>query len=183
MLFKMSLFIENHSGGKSFIVKGDSREYKDILIANFGRWNPALKGYVYSNKHLETLKDIVQNINNGTIEPSNTVPNYAKTQKTKTKSITAPSDISGIDILSDLTSDNDKVKTFIYELHSPTIEDTVIIELKNNKIVTTVSHINPSGDIVHLVPINDADKTYEMGIYSGNWQLRGVFDQHTITFN
>ena len=69
---------------KSFLVKGETKDYKEILKNNFGRWNPTLQGWIFSMKHKEEIKLLLQTLNNSKKTSSISSQNHNKTSKTTT---------------------------------------------------------------------------------------------------
>ena len=58
------LTIEEYSD-KSFVIRGDTKEYKTQLMAGHGKWNPSLKGgagWIFSKKNMNTMKLFVNKI-------------------------------------------------------------------------------------------------------------------------
>lgn len=59
------LKVEEYSE-KAFVVRGDSKKYKEQLSSMHGKWNPRLTGgpgWIFSKKHMETVKKAVESIN------------------------------------------------------------------------------------------------------------------------
>lgn len=169
----MSLIVEPYSD-KSFIVKGDSRAWQTLLEENHGSWNRTLKGYLFSNKWLPQVQQLVSQINSGTIPQTNTVPVYAQ----KVKPMTLPGAQSTVvPIVS-------KTKTFTYTVHVPTLGDIVIIKIDGGNLETKVSYIFPNSDKIQLSRTNDQSETetYEAGVYAGTWKIRGEMREHTMLF-
>ena len=53
---------------KAFVVRGDTKPYKDNLLNRRGKWNPNLKGgagWIFSKRHLPTIKLFVDRVNRG----------------------------------------------------------------------------------------------------------------------
>lgn len=176
----MALSIEQYSD-KSFVVRGDSRAYKDILMNNYGKFNPNLggsPGYIFSLKHLEGITDIVNDINSGKINPSNQVKVYAKKNETVAMISTVPT----VPTASTAPSKN---QTLIYNVHKPTAGETVIVDYGNEKVGMTVEYVNNTSDIVHLRSNSNliASNSLEAGVYSGKWQIKSEIRQHTIFFS
>lgn len=52
---------------KSFVVRGNTKKYKDFLLERHGKYNPNLKiggpGWVFSNRHLDSLNKFVDQVN------------------------------------------------------------------------------------------------------------------------
>ena len=62
------LTIEEYSEN-SFVIRGNTKEYKEQLKTGYGRWNPRLKGgagWIFSKNHMDTMKLFVNKINNET---------------------------------------------------------------------------------------------------------------------
>jgi hypothetical protein len=62
------LTLEEYSE-KSFVIRGDSKEYKEQLKTGYGKWNTGLKGgpgWIFSKKNMNTMKLFVNKINNET---------------------------------------------------------------------------------------------------------------------
>ena len=62
------LTLEEYSE-KSFVIRGDTKEYKTQLMTGRGKWNPRLKdgpGWIFSKKNMNTMKLFVNKINNET---------------------------------------------------------------------------------------------------------------------
>lgn len=51
---------------KAFVVRGDTKPYKDNLLNRHGKWNPNLKGgagWIFSKRHLPIMKLFVDRVN------------------------------------------------------------------------------------------------------------------------
>jgi hypothetical protein len=60
----------NEYSEKAFVVRGDTKPYKDNLLNRRGKWNPNLKGgagWIFSKRHLPTMKLFVDRVNRGMI--------------------------------------------------------------------------------------------------------------------
>lgn len=58
----------NEYSEKAFVVRGDTKPYKDNLLNRRGKWNPNLKGgagWIFSKRHLPTMKLFVDRVNRG----------------------------------------------------------------------------------------------------------------------
>ena len=58
----------NEYSEKAFVVRGDTKPYKDNLLNRRGKWNPNLKGgagWIFSKRHLLTMKLFVNRVNRG----------------------------------------------------------------------------------------------------------------------
>ncbi len=80
----------------AFVVRGDSRPYISVLKQNGGKWNPNLQGgggYIFSNKHLNDVTVIVQQINSGNFHQVPT--SVPQETKIKYKAYVPPAPTSG----------------------------------------------------------------------------------------
>ena len=174
----MSLTIEAHPGGKSFVVKGDSRAYKDLLMENKGKWNPTLGGYVFSNTHLDDIQYIVGKINSGNVLATNSIPVYSKS--TPAVRPTIPTGLGASTLSLPIVA---KTKTHTYTVYLPIVDTTANILIQENKLPVKIFYVNPTGDIIRMYKDGDDSQVYEAGIYAGTWQVRGVIENHSIIFN
>ena len=58
----------NEYSEKAFVVRGNTKPYKDNLLNRRGKWNPNLKGgagWIFSKRHLPTMKLFVDRVNRG----------------------------------------------------------------------------------------------------------------------
>ena len=63
------LKIEEYSN-KAFVVRGNSKPYKEQFTSRHGRWNSNLKGgsgWIFSNRHIKNIKLFVNDINNNNV--------------------------------------------------------------------------------------------------------------------
>jgi SprT protein len=49
---------------KALLVKGDTRPHKEQLKEIGGKWNPTLKGWIFSKRHTQEVEALVQKISN-----------------------------------------------------------------------------------------------------------------------
>ncbi len=158
----MALKVETYSD-KSFVVRGDTRPYKTTLVDDLGgKWNPNLKGggaLIFSNKHLEEVTEIVDQINLGTYVQSLSI-SESKIPITKSK-----------------------IRKVEYLLYEPELHEHAIIKIEpSDELHTEVISINPNKDIIQLKYFKDTSMVFEAGNYAGNWQVRGENRKHTIVF-
>ena len=173
----MSLILEPYND-KSFVIRGNTREYKDLLSQSHGRWNPNLiggGGYIFSNKQLPQVQQLVNQINAGQI-PAAYVTKQSKPY-ISSPSISVP---GGQNFTLPVVS---KMKTFTYTVHSANIDDLVTIEVDGAKLETRVSYVNPSGDIIQITLIADPTQIFEARVSAGDWQVRGEMRNHKLIFN
>lgn len=79
------LTIEEYSE-KAFVVRGETKKYKDQLIDKNGKWNPNLKGgagWIFSKMHLATIRQFVTKVNGGLSVEPNTVQSDTPHRKRK----------------------------------------------------------------------------------------------------
>ena len=62
--------IEEYSE-KSFVVRGSTKKYKDVLLGRGGKWNPFIKnggaGWIFSKRHHDKMKVFVDEVNSGKV--------------------------------------------------------------------------------------------------------------------
>jgi hypothetical protein len=98
---------------KAFVIYGNSKAYKEQLMARRGKWNPNLiggSGWIFSKKHMDNMKVFVDEVNKGMIPTP-------FTRKTKIPRMT-----------NTVQTSNKKRK--IYDIRDRNINDNLIIELE-----------------------------------------------------
>ena len=149
---------------RSFLIKGDTQPYKDVLKENGGSWNSSLKGWIYSNKKLEQMKDVVERINGGSFN-TNILPSG------ELKKAVLPV--------------SSKIKTIIWNIYCPDHKETGYIEIDKNKLPVMVSNViieNGNPKYLYLDYNVGVKTTFKAFIADGKWQIIGEIREHDIIF-
>jgi hypothetical protein len=59
---KMGITVSQYSE-RSFLISGDTKQYKEELKSYKGSWNRTLGGWIFSIKHRENINDWILNFN------------------------------------------------------------------------------------------------------------------------
>jgi hypothetical protein len=97
----LQLTIEEYSE-KAFVVRGDSKKYKEQLVNMKGKWNSHLTGgpgWIFSNRHTEIVSKFLESVNKSDIESSSTLINKSDIEDYSTSpELTRQRKIGSIDI-------------------------------------------------------------------------------------
>ena len=75
----------NEYSEKAFVVRGDTKPYKDQLLNRGGKWNPNLKGgagWIFSKRHMPFIQVFVHEANRGKLTFNKTAVNKTAVNKT-----------------------------------------------------------------------------------------------------
>lgn len=178
------LTIEKYSN-KSFVVRGDTKPYKDILMEYKGKWNPNLDGgggFIFSNTQLDTVQTIIASINSGRIP---TVPVAIKNNYNRSSPLVVHpvSQLPGFQAPTNLLPIVEKTQTLSYTVDKPIVGNKVIIEINNNHLETIIHQVFVGNDKMILNFNNEGhEMLVEAGVYAGEWKIPSDQRPHKIIF-
>lgn len=181
----------------SFIVVGETKQYKDELMKLTGKYNPHLKlsaggtgpGFVFSNKKEQEVRefiDSVQNNNNSDIfNPIVKKPIIInKTTKLIPKNA-LPSTSNALDFPNRFTaSDGLGYQVIIQTCPLPYLNQKLIINFDNTVYEYIVTNINEGSLVNDITVIHSTDDSsaFRCVIINGKWQIYNMSNVHEITF-
>lgn len=193
----------NYSG-KSFVVSGLTKEFKEQLMALGGRYNPHLTtgpGYIFSNKKEQEVTDFVEEQNkllghkDGLINKDILLIN--QTNKIVKSPIKTPSTVKMIKSPLPSTnsvlnypnrfvgSDGLSYQIIIQTCPLPYVNQKVAVQYTDDGFDCIVSNINdgsPINDITLTYQENNIDKQTRALILNGKWQIYLLESNHELIF-
>ena len=182
---------------KSFVITGEeTRNYKEYFKKT-GRFNANLKnpedsdqkmpGWIFSNKHLATMTDIVNKIHAGQLSPpTSPAPSPRRTTKVSRARKSALKPSVPFDQPLSLEPQKVETQTVTYNVVKPEVGMTAYLTLDTTTVTTTVTQVGQSQsgayDSAVVKPVTNKE-TYLLAIVSGKWQVLGVLNDHQVTFS
>jgi hypothetical protein len=182
--------------GKSFVVSGSTKEFKDQLMALGGKYNPHLTtgpGFIFFNKRENEEQEVTDFVNNHNKSLNNngdlltinkTIKSPSSSNKTETVRSPIPSTKSSINYPNRfIGSDGLSYQIIIETCPLPYLNQKVTVKYNDGGFDSTVSNINDGS------PINDITLTYQEEdkqmraiIENGKWQIHGFLQNHELIF-
>ena len=159
---------------KSFVVNGDTKPFKENLMALGGRYNPRLKGgpgFVFSNNKINDVKDF---INNSSVPISDSkIPN---TKLTPTPSkINYPNRFVG--------GDGNNYQIIIHTCPLPALDQKVTLKTLDNSYEYNVYKINSEAIVNDIDLIHHTSSAISRAvIINGEWKIFGMIEDHELIF-
>lgn len=178
---RANLTVEEYSE-KSLVVRGDGVKDYDLTLREInGKPNPRLKGgygYIFSKRNEDKIHSVISEINSGQRSPDD--PNAIEQAKTRRK--------QEYQVRQEMaTAPDDGMQTLVYKVHRPREKQTAVISMNSgasyNYTVVSLSGRAGNVDTVTMSSQNDPTSPQIRAVVcNGDWQIWGMNDPHTISF-
>jgi len=184
---------------KSFLVQGElTRTYQGNLEKMYGSWNTTLKGYIFSNKHMDPVTTFVTAANAGQVAPVAREPRAPRaaygnqaasphSMSAMAHSLPKPPTLRpiapppGLKMMNGVTYQN-----ITYSVPMPKVGMKAAVKMGDAILEYGVYSIEPGlgDDIVLARPDESGETSFSRAvIINGKWQFYGYPGEHTITFS
>jgi hypothetical protein len=183
--------------GKSFVVSGSTKEFKDQLMSLGGKYNPHLTtgpGFIFFNKRENEEQEVTDFVNNHNKSPNNnedllSINNIKSliTNKTGIVRSPLPSTKSSINYPNRFVgSDGLSYQIIINTCPLPYLNQKVTVKYSDDSFDSTISDINegsPINNIVLTYQEEDIVKQTRAIIMNGKWQIYQFIQNHELIFH
>ena len=146
----------------NFLVKGDTKPYKEEFKKYGGKWVPTLEAWKFQNNKKMEVTELVNRINSGQLF---TPPSQSGSLKPSIPSVLFPKH-----------HNSTFVTPTVPPIKTPNIGDTVIIQVGSNSIQAKMMKLNVNDNIIEMETLEGGQKIYAV-IILGKWK---IFDPNVV---